>query len=149
LTARAATRGLGLLFLQGLGLAGEAQVEHPLRQDVADFHQEGFEVGQGGAPGRAVGAVELIDQVFGDALDVGPHRFRLRRALLGSRHPWVLSVLVAKARLAFLSGSVRTQHTVCKPCRAPFADSDGSFHLPVPGPTARLVSVWVLGADLV
>ena len=118
LTGRAEALGRGLLG-QGLGLAAEAEGEHLFGQDVADFQEEVLDVGQAGAPGRAVQAIELIDEIFGDALDVGPHLFGWRRALFGSSHPWVLSALVSKRGSEFLSASVRTQQTFCKPCRAP------------------------------
>jgi hypothetical protein len=118
LTTGATARGRGLLR-QGLGLAGEGEVEHLLGQDFADFQEEVFDVGEGSAPGRPLRAVKLIDEVFGDTFDVGPHLFRFRRTLLGSCHPWVLSELVSKRWIEFLSPSVKTLPAVCKPCRAP------------------------------
>src|SRR5207302_2913146 len=100
-------------------LSGEGAVEHLFGQDFADFQEEVFDVAEGGAPGRAVGTVELVDEVFGDPFDVGPHLFRFRRALVGSRHPWFLSELVSRGRLDFRSTRVPRANTVCKPCRAP------------------------------
>jgi hypothetical protein len=94
LTAGAAASGLRLLG-QGLGLAGEGQVEHLFGKDFPDFQEEVFDVSQLGAPGRTVGAVELIDKVFGNALDVGPYFFHQRSALLGFRHPWILSIVAS------------------------------------------------------
>jgi hypothetical protein len=74
LTTGAAAGG-GRLLRQSLGLTGEGQIEHLFRQDFPDFQEEVFDVSQVGAPRRAVGAVELIDKVFGNSLDVGPHLF--------------------------------------------------------------------------
>jgi hypothetical protein len=118
LTAWAEALGVGLLG-QGLGLTAEAEGEHLFGQDFADFQEEVLDVGQAGAPRGAVGAVKLIDEIFGDALDIGSHLFGWRRALFGSSHPWVLSALVSKRGSEFLSASVRTEQTFCKPCRAP------------------------------
>jgi hypothetical protein len=64
-----------------------------LGEDFADFEEEVFDVGELGPPSGALRAVELLDQVFGDSLDVGAQFFHLRGALLGSRHPWLLSEL--------------------------------------------------------
>jgi hypothetical protein len=92
LTSGAAAIRLGAL-VGGRGLLGEGQVEHPLGKDFADFEEDVSDLGELGPPGRAVGAVELVDEVFGDALDVGAQFFHLGGALLGSRHPWLLSEL--------------------------------------------------------
>src|SRR5262249_26243102 len=70
LTTRAAALRLGAL-VGGRGLLGEGQVEHLFGKDVTDFPEDVFDLGQLGAPGGAVGAVELPDEVFGDPLDVG------------------------------------------------------------------------------
>jgi hypothetical protein len=83
------------LLKEGLGLAGEGQIEHLFGKDFTDFQEEVFDVGQLSAPGRTGGAVELIDKVFGDALDVGPYFFHQRGALFGSRHPWILSIVAS------------------------------------------------------
>src|SRR5207247_10856171 len=70
-------------------------------------------------PGGAVGPVELVDQVFGHPLDVGPDAFDPRGALLGSRHPGLLSELRSEGANAFPPDRVRPGGTSCKPCRAP------------------------------
>lgn len=70
----------------GGGLAGQGLGEHLLRQDVAQLQQQSFDLGQLGSPARPVGAVELVHEVFGDPLDIGPHFFYLRGALFGCRH---------------------------------------------------------------
>ncbi len=68
-------------------LPGEGFGEYLFRQDFAEVEQEVFDRGQLGSPGGPLGAVELIDQVFGHALDIGPYFFHQRAALLGIRHP--------------------------------------------------------------
>ena len=69
MTTRAAAIRLGAL-LGGRGLLGEGQVEHLLGKDFADFEEDVLDVGELGPPGRALRTVELLDQVFGNALDV-------------------------------------------------------------------------------
>jgi hypothetical protein len=91
-TSRATAIRLAAL-VGGRSLLGEGEVEHFLRKDFADFEEEVFDVGELGPPSGALRAVELLDQVFGDSLDVGAQFFHLRGALLGSRHPWLLSEL--------------------------------------------------------
>jgi hypothetical protein len=86
LTAGATAVGRGSLGVGG-GLPGEGLSEDLFGQDFAEVEQEMFDLGEGGSPGGPVRAVELIDQVFGHALDVGPHFFYQWCALLGSRHP--------------------------------------------------------------
>jgi hypothetical protein len=68
-------------------LSGEGFGEHLFRQDFAEVEQQVFDVGQFGSPGRPLRAIELLDQVFGHALDIGTYIFYQRRALLGIRHP--------------------------------------------------------------
>jgi hypothetical protein len=69
-TPRAAAIRLGAR-VGGRGLPGEGQVEHRLGKDFAEFKEDVFDLGELGAPGGALGAVELLDQIFGDPLDVG------------------------------------------------------------------------------
>ena len=71
----------------GRRLPAQGIVEHALRQDLADIQQEVFDLRQPGPPGRAIGPVELIDQIFRDPFEIGPDFFYLRSTLLGSRHP--------------------------------------------------------------
>jgi hypothetical protein len=54
----------------GRGLLSKSQVEHFLREDFADFEEDVLNVGELGPPGRTLGTVELLDQVFGNPLDV-------------------------------------------------------------------------------
>src|SRR5262249_5610957 len=100
LTPRAAVIRLGAL-VSGCGLLGEGQVEHLLGKGFADLEEDVFDLGELGPPGRARGAVQLLDEVFRDSLDVGAQFFYLGGALRGSRHPWLLSELGAKAGTDF------------------------------------------------
>lgn len=54
LATRAKALGLGLLG-QGLGLAGETEVEHAFGQNRADLQEEVLNVREGGAPGGPSG----------------------------------------------------------------------------------------------
>src|SRR5262249_34328570 len=69
-TPRATAIRLGAL-VGGRGLLREGQVEHLLGKDFADFEEDVFDLGELRAPGGSLGTVELLDQVFGDPLDVG------------------------------------------------------------------------------
>jgi len=75
------------------GLPRQGVGQHLFAEDLADGEEEVFDLGQLGAPRRALGPVELVDEVFGDPFDVGTDFFYLGGALLGSRHPWLLSEL--------------------------------------------------------
>src|SRR5262249_51717331 len=100
LTARAGALGLRPLVGAG-GLLGQGKGAHLLGQGLADFAQDVRDLGEGGPPGRALGPVELVHQVLGEALDVGAPFFYLGGALLGSRHPWLLSELGSTTRTDF------------------------------------------------
>ena len=90
LAARTATVGGRPLGMAG-SLPGEGLGEDLFRQDFAEIDQEVFDLGEPGSPGRPLRAVELVDQVFRHALDVGPYFFHQRSPLFGLRHPWLLS----------------------------------------------------------
>jgi hypothetical protein len=51
-------------------LLSKSQVEHFLREYFADFEEDVLDVRELGPPGRPLGTVELLDQVFGNAFDV-------------------------------------------------------------------------------
>jgi hypothetical protein len=89
----------------GGSLAREGFGEGLFGQDVAELEEELLDVGEFGAPGRPLGTVELLDEVFGDALDVGTHFFHQRTPLLGRRHVPFLSAL-APSRATCFSRSV-------------------------------------------
>jgi hypothetical protein len=81
-TARAVLQGWG----EGLlGLALEGLLEQFGAEVVAESADELLEVGEGSAPGGPFGAVEVVEQVFGGALEhgtqVGGNLYR--RYLLG------------------------------------------------------------------
>jgi hypothetical protein len=68
-------------------LAFQGHVHPLLGEEGADAEADVFPFGQGDAPRQSSGAVELIDQVLGDALHRGPHFFDLGSGFFGSRHP--------------------------------------------------------------
>ena len=65
-------------MIEGSSLTSQGSVEHGLGEDRADVEKEVFDLGQRGAPSRSLGSVELIDEVFGDSLEVGSHFVHLR-----------------------------------------------------------------------
>jgi hypothetical protein len=84
------------LLSGGSRLPGQTLVEHLLGEDLAEGQEQVFDLGQACAPGRAVGAVEFIDEVFGDALDIGADFFHLGGAFFGSWHLRFLHELVSR-----------------------------------------------------
>jgi hypothetical protein len=85
------------LLGQGLGLTGDGQVEHLLGEDLTDLKEKILDLGQGGPPGGAVGAIELIDEVFGNAFDVRTDFIYLRTPLFLACHLPFLAQVVSKA----------------------------------------------------
>jgi hypothetical protein len=55
----------------GRGLPGQGLRQDFLGQDLAQLDEDGFDFGELGSPGRAVGAIELIREVFSDPLEIG------------------------------------------------------------------------------
>jgi hypothetical protein len=100
LTTRAAAVN-GRPVRVGGGLASQGFREDLFRQDFAEFEQEVFDLGELGSPRGPVRAVELLHKVFGDALDIGPHFFHQRGALLRVGHPCVLSELASTRDTTF------------------------------------------------
>ncbi len=84
-----------------LSLAGEEFGEEAFTEDDAEFEDEVLDVGQGSAPGRSSGAVELVGEEFGDAVQVGANFFHLGSVFFGVSHPWVLSGVVSTERSDF------------------------------------------------
>jgi hypothetical protein len=92
-------RRLGL----GGGLAGEGVIEHLLGEDGTHSQEHIFDLRESCPPGGAVGAIELVDEVFGDALNVRSHFFHLRSRFLWPRHPWLPSQLASMTSTDFTS----------------------------------------------
>ena len=65
-------------------LAFQGRLQHLLRENGADAEANVFPFGQGDAPRQPGGTVQLIDEVLGNALHVGPHFFYLRSGFFGS-----------------------------------------------------------------
>jgi hypothetical protein len=91
------SRRLGL----GGGLAGEGVIEHFLGEDGTHSQEHVFDLRERSPPGRAVGAIELVDEVFGDALDVRSHFFYLWSRFLCPCHPWLPPQLASKTSMDF------------------------------------------------
>jgi hypothetical protein len=88
----------GALLDRRAGLTLQAECEHLLREDFADFDDEVFELSQFGAPGGTLGSPEAIGQVFGDAFDIGARFFYLWTPFLVACHPWLPFQVTAKRR---------------------------------------------------
>ena len=86
----------GGAFGLGRGLPRQCVGQPLLAEDLADGEEEVFALGQSGSPGRTVGALELVDEVFGDPFDIRTDFFYQRGVLLGSHHPWLLAELGSK-----------------------------------------------------
>ena len=68
-------------------LAFQGHVQHLLRKHGADAEADVFQFRQRDAPGQAGGAIELVDEILGDALHIGPQFFDLGSGFFGSCHP--------------------------------------------------------------
>ena len=90
------------LLIEGGSLAGQGGLEHGLGEDGADAEEEFFDLGEGSTPGRPLGAVDLVDEVFGDPLEVGADFIHQGGRLLGSRHLSFLSEVAPIVRIHFL-----------------------------------------------
>src|SRR5262245_36016203 len=86
---------------------------------AADLHGQLFEAGEGGAPRRTFGAVEVADQVFGGS---GQDRTPFRRYFY-LRNLFSHLQLLASVACLMESGlpwfNLRTAEMPCKPCRTP------------------------------
>jgi hypothetical protein len=55
----------------GIGLSCESVVEEAFGKGGADGEGDLFEFGKGSTPGQTIGAVNAVDEVFGDAIKEG------------------------------------------------------------------------------
>jgi hypothetical protein len=89
----------GRAFLcRGSGLAFESEFQHLLRENLANADDQVFEFRQPRAPLGALGAPELVSQIFGDALDVNAYFFYFLTPLFVACHPWLLLEVAANSR---------------------------------------------------
>jgi len=84
-----------------LGLAGKEFGEEAFAEHRSELEDAVLDVGEGGAPGRAVGAVALVGEEFRAAVRGGVDFFHLGCGLFGVSHPWVLSGVRSKERSDF------------------------------------------------
>jgi hypothetical protein len=75
----------------GVGLTAEELREQFLSEHFPKLEEEVFDGRERSAPGRAVGAVELGGEIFGDAFQIRAGVFDLRRSGRGTRHPKALA----------------------------------------------------------
>src|SRR4051794_33577563 len=118
-------------------LAAEGLGEHSFGQHRAEGDEQFLDIGEFGAPGGPVGPVELIDEVFGNALEIRPRIFDLRGALFDSCHLRPLSELASNERTEFPPASVGLRAASCKPRRAPGTLTGGPTDL-LRAPARRL-----------
>ena len=83
-------------LLGRLGLAFECLGEHFFREDLSDRDDQVFQLGELGAPGQPLRAIDSIDQAFRHAFDVRPHRLNRRGNFFLACHPWLLLQAVSE-----------------------------------------------------
>jgi hypothetical protein len=68
----------------------ETEGEQFFGEDGSRLQSDVFQLGQGGAPGGALGTEEIVGQFFGDAFEIGAKGFDCRVDVGGcfARHPW-------------------------------------------------------------
>jgi hypothetical protein len=91
--------GLGRRGYLGLGLDG--LLEDFASDDLADLNGEVLEIVERGAPGGAFRSPELVDGVFGGALEGETYLIEQRGDVQGLRHPKTLSGDVMERRIHF------------------------------------------------
>src|SRR3954447_5588764 len=94
-----AEASLGRRWDLGLGL--DRLLEDFARDDLADLDGEFFQVVEGGAPGRTFRPPELVDGVFGGALEGETYLIDRRSNVHGLRHPTILSRVATERRIHF------------------------------------------------
>ena len=82
---------VGWPFRCRVGLALQGVVEHLLGQHLTNGLDRVFDLGEFGAPGRPLVAIQAIDEAFGDAFEVGSNGISGGGVDLVASHPWHLS----------------------------------------------------------
>ena len=80
----------------GVGLTAEELREEFLGEHFPELDEEVFQGREGSSPGRSFGAVELGDEIFGDAFQIRSGVFNLGRSGCGTRHPQALGEVTAE-----------------------------------------------------
>ncbi len=102
-----------------IGLPLESLLKHPLGENVLDVDEEIFDLSEFGPPRRTVGPPDLIDEIFGDAVQVRADFVDARAGLFGERHPWHLIGVGANGESGFPGAVYPIELQSCKPCTAP------------------------------
>jgi hypothetical protein len=92
-----ATRATGVGFQgDGGGLTRESLVDHALRDGLSELDGQFLQFGELGPPGHARGAIDPMDQLFGDTLEE-VFQFRLRKLRIDvACHPLLLKDVVSR-----------------------------------------------------
>jgi hypothetical protein len=91
-------QGAGTFFRRGQSLAFQAQLQHLLRENVANLDDEVFELRELGAPCGTFGSPDAVRKVFGDTLNVRADFFYLVAPFFVSCHPWLPLKVKAKTQ---------------------------------------------------
>jgi len=73
-----------------VGLALEGLLEQPFGENLLDRDDEVFDLREFGAPCGTVGPPNLIDEMFGDPVEVGPNFVHGGVGVSSECHPWHL-----------------------------------------------------------
>jgi hypothetical protein len=119
--AAAVLKGGGTFFRRGEGLPFQAQLEHLLRENLANLDHQILKLRERGAPPGTLGAPKAVGKVFGNALHVIADFFYLVAPDFVSCHPWLQLEVVAKTQSNLLR-----QSTISLSCEA--------NHVPHPRP---------------
>jgi hypothetical protein len=96
--AGAVLEGAGTFLSRGEGLPFQAQLQHLLRENVANLDHQVFQFRELSAPPGTAGAPDAVGKVFGNALHVMADFFYLGDPFLVSCHPWLLLRVKAKTQ---------------------------------------------------
>ena len=94
-------------------------MEHPLGENVLDGDEVVFDLREFGAPGGAVGSPDAVDQMFGDAVQVGADFVDGGGGGFGECYPWHLIGVGANGECEFRAAVYQIMQLSCKPCTAP------------------------------